>query len=647
MRALTPQDYTRYAIVTDPQISPDALTVAYVVTQANAEADVQESSIWMATLGGAAEPRCIVPAHSSAPRFSPDGRWLAYLAGRGAAQQLFVVPLSGGDARQLTFAPRAVTQPAWSPDSALLACVTRDGGPAVPAEDDPVAKNAGRVVRHLREAFDGTGWLDGTARLVVLDLEGAARFVSDEHADAEAPAWSPDGSEIAYISDREPGARDRAYRGDVWVVPADGSGDARKLTASSGPVSHPSWSPDGQAIAYLGNDAGDSMWAAPTEVRVVDAAGGPIERLTIEWDRSAGMRGVLEGAQLAWVPDGTALLFTGADRGYAGLWQVGRRGGAVQPIISGDRHVPALAVASEGCSVVFAQRGIDRWPALHAASIDGTGERAVAQPNAALADEVELRPAERIVHVASDGTEIESFVIRPASGSSRPKLLLDVHGGPHGWHPSPAARVWALQQVAASAGYAVVLPNPRGSLGYGAKFTEAVVRDWGGADFDDIVGAVDAAVAATGADPEQQYLWGYSYGGYMASWAVGHTDRFRAAVIGAPVGDLVSMALTSDITGFSVFENGHPFEDAQLLRDRSPVTHLANATTPSLVFVHDGDLRCPPSQAHEVFTALRLAGCETELVRYPGGFHGVAAPSQVVDQIERSLAWFRAHSGSG
>ncbi|HVE95314.1 MAG TPA: S9 family peptidase [Acidimicrobiales bacterium] len=645
MRPLSPEDYKRYAVVTDPQISPDGLTVAYVVTQANTAEDIQESSIWMAALAGSAEPRCVVPAHSSAPRFSPDGQWLAYLAGRGPAQQLFVAPLAGGDARQVTFAPRAITQPVWSPDSALLVCVTRDGGRPVPGDEDPLAKNAGRVVRHLREAFDGTGWLDGTSRLVVVDLEGAARFVSDAHADADSPAWSPDGSEIAYVSDREPGARDRAYRGDLWVVAADGSGDARQLTASSGPVGHPCWSPDGVAIAYLGNDAADSMWAAPTEVRVVASDGAPIERLTMEWDRSAGMRGVLEGAQLAWTPHGDALLFAGVDRGFAGLWAVDRRrGAAVRPVVTGDRHVPALAVARDGSTIVFAERGIDRWPALHAASIDGTGERAVALPNAALAAEVELRPAERIVHVAADGIEIESFVIRPTDGTGAPKVLVDVHGGPHGWHPSPAARVWALQQIAAADGYVVVLPNPRGSLGYGAKFTEAVVRDWGGADFGDILGAVDAAIAATNADARQQYLWGYSYGGYMASWAVGHTDRFRSAVIGAPVGDLVSMALTSDITGFSIFENGHPLEDAELLRERSPITHLRNATTPSLVFVHDGDLRCPPSQAHEVFTALRLAGCKTELVRYPGGFHGVAAPSQVVDQIERSLAWFRDHS---
>ena len=280
------------------------------------------------------------------------------------------------------------------------------------------------------------------------------------------------------------------------------------------------------------------------------------------------------------------------------------------------------------------------WPTLRAASIDGTDERVVAEPNAELASEVALLAAERITHVADDGLEIESFVIRAAGAGGRPKLLLDVHGGPHGWHPSPSARVWALHQIAAANGYAVVLPNPRGSLGYGAKFTEAVARDWGGADFDDILGATDAALAATDADPAEQYLWGYSYGGYIASWAVGHTDRFRAAVIGAPVGDLVSMALTSDITGFSIFENGHPFRDLALLRERSPVTYLANATTPSLVLVHDGDLRCPPSQAHEVFTALRLAGCETELVRYPGGFHGVAAPSQVVDQLRRSMEWF-------
>ena len=145
----------------------------------------------------------------------------------------------------------------------------RDGGRPTPSADDAVGKNAGRVVRHLREAFDGTGWLDGTARVVVVGIDGGTRFLTDEHADVESPAWSPDGREIAYVSDRESDRHDRVYRGDVWVCAADGSGEPRKLTSSTGPVSHPCWSPDGATIAYLGNDAGDAMWAAPSDVRRV------------------------------------------------------------------------------------------------------------------------------------------------------------------------------------------------------------------------------------------------------------------------------------------------------------------------------------------------------------------------------------------
>ncbi len=221
-------------------------------------------------------------------------------------------------------------------------------------------------------------------------------------------------------------------------------------------------------------------------------------------------------------------------------------------------------------------------------------------------------------------------------------LVLEIHGGPHSWHPQVA--LLGLYQALVAAGYVVVLPNPRGSHGYGEEFARACVGDWGGADFQDVMGAVDKLVHAGVADPDHLYVTGYSYGGYMTSWAVGQTDRFAAACVAAPVTDLTTIWGTTDIPNFVEHEVGAlPWERPELYTKHSPITYVANVTTPVMLFHWEGDLRCPISQAEEYFQALRKLRREVVMVRYPGGFHIVRYPSQMVDYLERHLEWFASH----
>ena len=652
-RALRPDDLLRICTVTDPQISPDGARVAFVVTAPDVAADKLVPGVWVAAIDGEGDavPFATDDGQAHSPRWSPDGKWLAFVSDRAgrAKPQLWVAPLAGGEPRCLTDTAHGVAAPVWSPDGTRMAYITRVGGRDPVATDaEPAAKNAPRVVRHLSERLDGFGWLDGRAHLFAVDVGGGDPVqLTDGEFDNQMPAWSPDGTSIAVVSDREPGNLDRYGVADIWVVPADG-GRARKVTASSGPVAHPAWSPDGNFIAYSGNDAGDRFWSAVSDIRVVAADGSAGPRSLTSPDHAAGGRLLLDGRVLAWHPDGTSVLFVAVAGGTVQVQRVTVAGGRVTTVVGGDRAVTAFDIAADGRHVAFLSRYADHLPDVRSVRL-GRGraeERVVHDPNAEVRDEVFMVTVERRTHVAADGREIESFVLRPPKAKKKEAtpLVLDVHGGPHGFHPSTSVRMSVRAQIEAASGYTVVMPNPRGSAGYGAEFLAACVGDWGGADYDDLIGAVDSCVDAGQADPDDLHLFGYSYGGFMSSWIVGHTGRFRSAVIGAPVTDLVSMTGTTDIPGFAVHEQGGlPWERSDEYGKRSPITYLPDVTTPVLVIHHEGDLRCPIGQGEELFALLRLLGKEAEMVRYPGGFHGIATPSQLVDQTERILGWYEAH----
>lgn len=658
-RPFRADDLLRLRLVTDPQISPDGRRLAFVVAVPDNEADRQVQQVWVASIDGkGADGRgdgapFASKGTSHSPRWSPDGKWLAFVSDQGGPgkAQLWVAPLDGGEPRRLTDATNAVAQPAWSPDSSRIAFVSRvEEGP-------PRPKNGPRVVRHLSERFDGFGWLDGRAHLFVVDVDGGQpRQLTEGEFDHAMPAWSPSGDELVVVSDREPGRRDRWGVGDLWIVPVatrtgkgkGKPGKARKITGSTGPVAHPAFSPDGRRIAYLGNDAGSEFWSAPAEVRMVAAAGGSAPVVLTGRDRAAGGRLLLDGRMLAWAPDGRSVYYVALDRGSVHVDRVTVDTHRVSTVVGGDRHVAAFDLSADGRTLAFTARYVDHLPDVRATSARRSGsEWVVHDPNSDLRAEVALAPAERRVHTAADGTEIESFVLRPTGAGRRTAtpLVLDIHGGPHGFHPSTSTRMCSMAQAQVGAGYTVVMPNPRGSAGYGARFLSGCVGDWGGADFDDLMGAVDALIASGEADADRLYVNGYSYGGYMTSWTIGHTSRFRAAAVGAPVTDLLSMVGTTDIPHFSVHEaGGLPWERAEEYYKRSPVAYVADVTTPAMIFHHEGDLRCPIGQGEQLFALLRLAGKEAELVRYPGGFHGVGAPSHFADQAERILAWFAAHS---
>lgn len=639
-RALTPDDIWRLCTVSDPQLSPDGRRVAYTVLRPDRATDSRQPEIRLARVDGSGDRR-FTREPASAPRWSPDGSTLAFLRRVDRTTRLFVAPLDGGEARPLTFDDLTITAAVWSPDGRRLAL----SGRPPRAERDAVERNRPRVVTGLRDRLDGVGpFRDRRSHLYVLDVETGERSqVTDGDWDDIEPAWSPDGATLAFCSDRARDRHDRHLRADVWSVPAAG-GRARRLTRGRGQASQPVWSPDGSTIAFLGNEAGDDFWFHHTDLMTVPAGGGAPVPVAPDLDRPVGAP--LPGSRShAWLPDGSAIVAVVGTRGGHTLVRIGLDG-SVRDLLDADRAVAGLDLAADGRRAVIVEQWLDRFPEVRRVSIPARGRARVGDVtgiHADLAAEVDLAPATRTRHVAADGTEIETFVVAGHGRGARPGVL-DIHGGPHGANPRPTIMGILLPQVLAAAGSTVLLSNPRGSGTYGEAFLQACVQDWGGADADDLLGAVDAAVERGDVDGDAVVVTGYSYGGFMSTWLIGHTDRFRAAAVGGPVTDLVSFTGTTDIPHFGVAEiGGLPADRADEWRKRSPLTHAHRATTPTMIYHREGDLRCPIGQAEQLFTTLRLHGCEAQFVRYPGGSHGVSTPGQDGDLAVRLVDWFDQH----
>ncbi|MEX1253192.1 MAG: S9 family peptidase [Dehalococcoidia bacterium] len=651
-RPIRPEDFYLLKTVSDPQLSPDAKRVAYVVSWNDKDSDEMQSSVYVvAADGGAPAQRFTQGKRDSSPRWSPDGRSLAFVSKRGDDEaQLFLAPLDGGEPRQLTKAKFGASQPAWSPDGERIAYVARTGDHKPAKQRNAIERNAPRVIRNLRYRFDGIGYYDERRpHIFTVEVETGkeTQITSGDYEDGQ-PAWSPNGKWLAFSSDRERQRFQRFWSSDIWVVPSTG-GRPRKLTRSRGRAGSPAFSPDGRLIAFVGHENGVAGSSKNSHLYVVPFAGSGAQRsLSAPLDRSAYAEPGVPGGTFAWTRNGQSVLFLAEDRGAISLFRTGLANGSVSKVVGGDRQILSFALAPDGKQVYFAAI----WPSepseIYAASLNGAArERNLSHANDELRNSVEFAPFKRMTYRAADGLAIETFILRPplAQIGRRHPMTLLIHGGPHARHPMPTGG-WLLHyQALAAAGHVVLAPNPRGSAGYGEAFSLACVRDWGGKDYEDLMTGVDVLVERGVADPDRLYVGGRSYGGFMTTWVVGHTNRFRAAVVTAPVSDLVSKFGTADIPTWYPYEiGGMPFENPDEYRFRSPTTYLPNVRTPVLLTHSEGDLRCPIGQSEEIFTTLKMLGREVEFVRYPGGFHGVRTPSQEVDQTKRVIAWFDAHA---
>ena len=643
-RGLTPEDSYRIEIPNDPHLSPDGKRVAFVVASTDAQKR-RTNTVWVAsTDGGSARPFSALSVSASAPRFSPDGRWLAFLSTRPAESgpaadkpQVYVMSLDGGEARRVTSLPNGATAFEWSPDGNRFACVARVDPPK---DDLAFERTDTRRYRDIFYKLDGQGWSDGKrAHLFVVDVaSGRAQQVTNgEHWNDTDPDWSPDGKRLAFVSDRA--SKDTDWDGrhaDVWLVSAEG-GEPTKVSDHDEADTSPAWSPDGTSIAFLGSlGEGDHP-----KVYVVSAAGGPSRAVAPKMNQLA--------QRPAWSGDGKTIFFEAPTLGASHLFAVDLASQQVRQVTSGPRRLRSFERHEATRRMVFRSDEPTRAPELVVAELDGRNEKSLTSLNAGLLGERRLQPIERVTWRGPLNWEIEGFLIKPLGfdPSKKYPLLMWVHGGPNGMHGNE----WLIDnQVWASHGYAVFLPNPRGSSGYGAEFQRAVANEWGGKAYEDLMAGVDSLLRANPwIDAERLGVIGHSYGGFMTEWIVGHTTRFKAAVAVAGIANLVSVQGTRDAAYNHRRDfGGDLFGAYQRYWETSPLKYAAQVKTPTLILHGLADNRVPSEQGEEWFRALKHFGVETELVLFPRGSHGFRTsgePKQVVEALNWQLYWMAKFLG--
>ncbi len=557
--------------------------------------------------------------------------------------QLYVMPGDGGEPVRLTDLRRGVSHPAWSPDGTRLAFVSRVGGWEEPESEEEKGKSRpARVITALKYKWNGEGFIyDARPHVfcVASDGSGAPRQLTDgDFADSD-PAWSPDGRLVAFSSSRH-AERDHDDVSDIWVVPADG-GELQRVTDGAGPAAWPSFSPDGAALAYLGrrnvNEFGRNV-----RVFTVPVEGGVPTCLSEGLDRSCAPL----ASRPLWSADGRWVTFATEDHGALSLYRAGTsRDAPFERVVGGERAVGGYSAALGAADrLAFAASDPVTPAEIFVAAADGTGERRVTDLNGPWRQEVFLSAPQRF-RFRRAGFEVEGWVMKPfgAAEGVRGPALLNIHGGPHTQY---GYQFFDEFQVYAGAGHAVVYVNPRGSQGYGEAFTRAVLRDWGGGDFADVMAGLDEAVRRSPfIDPERMGVLGGSYGGFLTSWIVGHDHRFKAACSERAVNDQWGMFGTSDIGHiFNVVELGTtPWDGLDHYVARSPISYAKDVTTPLLIIHSEDDLRCPIEQAEQLFVALKKLGKEVVFVRFPDENHELSRSGRPRHRLARYrfiLDWF-------
>ncbi|MBI5876930.1 MAG: S9 family peptidase [Chloroflexi bacterium] len=649
-RPIAVDDLYRIKTAGDVQLSPDGARIAYVLTRIDAEADGYRSNIWIVPAAGGAPAQFTSGSKSdSAPRWSPDGRWLAFLSDReGDKAQLYVMPADGGESRKLTSLPGGAGAAVWSPDGSRILFAARAYTETPPTDEKAKALWAQRpkVINHAHYKDDGQGYTyDAVTQLFVVPAAGGeARALTATARDNRAPAWSPDGTQIAFARMRDSAG---AYNlTDIWLLDADG-GNARRLTETVGRATSPTWSPDSALIACYGNARSENGLGDPVvHVWIAPVADGAPRMLTAALDRGAML--VAPPAATPgpiWSADGKNVTALIADAGNVHALRITVADSAITRVVSGERWLLSASGSDKAGRIAFIATTSVNPADVYVCDWNGGNEKCLTSINADVLAGLAIPRIERRVFANPNGGTLDGWLVHPLNADGPAPLLVDIHGGPHSFHGNNFMSGYFYRYALAGRGWAVLLLNPTGSGSYGTAFAHNIRARWGEYDLPEQLAAADALVAAGIADANRMAVTGYSYGGFMTSWTVGHTNRFKAAIIGAPVVNLESFHGTSDIgPWFADWEmNARLFNDRELFRKESPITCVDQVQTPCLILHGEGDDRCPVSQGEEFYVGLIAAGkVETQFVRYPGGSHLfiiTGRPSHRVDYGRRVIDW--------
>lgn len=658
-RSITEHDLLKFTWIADPQVSPDGSTVAFVRVTVNEKENRYESSIYAVPASGSESPRRLTSGiRDTSPRWAPDGTQIAFVRaiekdGKTQPTQIYLMPMGGGEARAITDASRGASAPVWSPDGATIAFTASTGPDADPKKSDVTL-----VTRAVYRSNGNPGYVDNdhhthifTIRTptkvsdTVSDTErasGRAKQLTDGEFDENGAVWSRDGSTIYFTSTRVAEPYYDESGSELFSVPASG-GTITKIASIEGSIGNLSVSPDGRQIAFVGTLRGKPIRSySQADLFVTSATPGSAPKnLTADYDFD--VNGGIGGDQSAprggnpkpivWSKDQRSLLVVTAEKGSSNLARVDVATGKVEPFTDGLHDIGAYTATSDTSKIVATISTQTNIGDLFA--IDPK-PRQITHVNEDLFKDIRQSEPEEIWYKSFDGKNIQGWILKPPDfdASKKYPLILEIHGGPH----SAYGNVYTHEfQWMAAKGYVVLFTNPRGSTTYGQDFGNIIQYHYPGDDYKDLMAGVDEVVKKGYVDTNRLGVTGGSGGGLLTNWTITQTQRFKAAVAQRDIADWYGFWFTADFTLFQpTWFRKAPWEDPQDFTSRSPITHVANVTTPLMLVLGDADYRTPPSDGGEMmFRALKYRKIPTVMVRFPRETHELSRSGEPKHRIER------------
>ncbi len=655
-RAMTFEDIMSLRVASDPRISPDGRQVAFVVTQADMKTNFRNSDVWIVSADGG-EPRTVTrsPKRDDQPRWSNDSRRLAFISDRDGKAQIYVISIDGGEAEKITDAPTAVQGFEWSPDGRWIAFIAAD--PLAEVREKEKKEGFDQIVVDADYQY---------ARISVVDVSpdrskmagDAAKpvVITSGNLHVAELAWSPDGKIIAFTARSTPRLADSATTEIYAISPRSGSKELR-LTNNDRAESDICWSPDGSRMSYLATSdkyptIGPSRIHLLKTVELGKAIAGGNSEINFRMDGALVAQPQFDGyiTRQEWSSDGR-FIYLAADTGVSRhIYRLSPDGARLERLTNEDGAQTAFTLSEKSDRIAYLKEDPTRPNDVYAAPLD----KAIEQDGRRLTNlnpqinQIALGRAEVVRWKSSkDNREIEGILVYPIDyreGKPVP-LVTSIHGGPEGAYVlSFMASHGEFPHIYAARGYATFYPNFRGSSNYGAEFASANVGDLGGGDYEDVMSGIDHLIKRGIADPSRLAVKGWSYGGYLAGWAIGHTDRFKVAAFGAGLSNAISYYSQGDIQfQRETLHQGTPWRNPQNMIQRSPVMYLQNAKTPSLIFHGEKDERVPLPQSLENYMGLKKAGVPTQLVIYPREPHGLREPKHQLDKMRREIDWIEKY----
>ena len=658
-RLITAEDLYEIDIITDVRLSPSGDHVVYTQQRTDPVTEKKYSNLWVvATIGGKPAQFTFGDQTDTQPRWSPNGEKIAFLSNRANKDkpaQIYLIPFRGGEAQKLSDIEGKIDNLIWSPNGKKLLCrVRKIDQVIIERQSDKQAEKLGTVNRHYRRVFyklDGEGYLpEERWHIWTVDTNsGRVKQLTDhDFYEDKDPTWSPDGKSIAFMSNHSPDPDLERTAVDLFIMPSSG-GKPNKVKTKYGDKLKPSFSPNGRYIAYFGTDGkGDwtknqGLWVVPTDssaqsINLTEAYDVHVSPETIN---DVGSPEIMPPT---WSNDSSILYFPVVRHGRSELCTIDLEGNNFKTIAGAHGVIGSFAFDAGQNRLAYFMGKMNDPGQVYLQDIGSAKELQITHVNEKLFSKIDLGQIEEVWIKGPDKNDLQGWILKPPGfdpGRKYPSIL-EIHGGPLTQYGEFFMHEFYFL---AAAGYVVHFCNPRGGRGYGEKHAKAIWGGWGDTDYRDLMTWTDFIEQQPYISKKRMGVTGGSYGGYMTVWMIGHTDRFTAAVTQRCVSNLVSLWGSSDLNWIfqEVLNDKPPFQDLDKFWDHSPIKYIGNAKTPTLVIHSENDLRCPIEQGEQVFVALKTLGVDTEMVRFPGEFHGLSRNGRTDRRIVRLnhiLRWF-------